>query len=215
MEEMSTSIHQNTENAQRTEQIAIQASEDIQNGSDAVNQTVVSMKEIADKITIINDIAFQTNILALNAAVEAARAGEHGKGFAVVAAEVRKLAERVQVAANQIDELTNSSVTDADESGKILEGLVPEIQNTATLVREIAASSSEQNSSSSQVTSVVQDLNTVSQQNAGAADQLSARATALAQQTEQLKELISFFKVDMECCENEIGMPDERMRLEQ
>ncbi len=196
MEEMTATIQQNTENAQQTEIIAIKASDEILNGSDSVNKTVFSMKEIAEKITIISDIASQTNILALNAAVEAARAGEHGRGFAVVSTEVRKLAERCQAAANQIEALTTSSVSGADISGKILTELVPEIQNTAEYVREITASSIEQSNSSTQINSVIQQLNQVSQQNAAASEELAASADGMASQTGKLKELISFFKVD-------------------
>jgi len=145
MEQMSSNIGQNTDNAQQTEKIALQAAQDIQEGSIAVNQTVDSMKTIAAKISIIEEIARQTNLLALNAAVEAARAGEHGKGFAVVAAEVRKLAERSQLAATEINTLSSTSVDIAEKSGKLLERIVPNIQKTSRLVQEIAASSREQN----------------------------------------------------------------------
>ncbi|MFC2089994.1 methyl-accepting chemotaxis protein [Bacteroidota bacterium] len=196
MEEMDANIQQNTENAQQTESIAVKASEEIQKGSEAVIQTVDSMKVIAEKISVINEIASQTNILALNAAVEAARAGEHGRGFAVVSSEVRKLAERSQAAANEIESLTGSSVSTADKSGRILTEIVPEIQNTAKFVREITASSMEQSNGSAQVNTAIQQLNEVSQQNATASEALATSVGELASQAEQLKKLISYFKVD-------------------
>ena len=196
MEQMSSNIQQNTDNAQQTEKIAAKAAEDILKGSQNVNITVVSMKKIAEKVSIIGDIAFQTNILALNAAVEAARAGEHGKGFAVVAAEVRKLAERSHDAAGEIDELTKSSVAIADQSGKLLESIVPDIQNTAKLVQEISAASIEQNSGANQINNAINQLNKVTQQNAAAAEEMATSSEELSGQAESLKELISFFKVN-------------------
>jgi methyl-accepting chemotaxis protein len=196
MEEMTSNIQQNTDNAQQTEKIALQAAEDIKDGSQSVNQTVDSMKTIAEKITIIGEIARQTNLLALNAAVEAARAGEHGKGFAVVAAEVRKLAERSQIAATEIDALSKSSVSIAEKSGKLLEQIVPNIQKTSRLVQEISASSMEQNSGAEQVNSALQQLNTVIQQNAAASEEMATSSEELSSQAEQLKDTISFFKVD-------------------
>jgi methyl-accepting chemotaxis protein len=194
MEEMASNIQQNTDNAQQTEKIAHKASEDIKEGSIAVNQTVFSMKEIADKISIIGEIARQTNLLALNAAVEAARAGEHGKGFAVVAAEVRKLAERSQIAANEINALSSSSVSIAEKSGKLLETIVPDIQKTSRLVQEISASSMEQNSGSEQVNTALQQLNQIIQQNAAASEEMASNAEELSSQADQLKDTISFFK---------------------
>ena len=189
MEQMAANIQQNTENAHQTEKIALKASEDIRQGNQSVNQTVHSMKQIADKISIIGEIARQTNLLALNAAVEAARAGEHGKGFAVVAAEVRKLAERSQLAATEIDVLSKSSVAIAEQSGKVLEMIVPNIQNTASLVQEISGSSAEQSAGANQVNNAIQQLSQVIQNNAVAAEELSTQA-------EQLREAISFFKID-------------------
>lgn len=195
MEEMAANIGQNTDNAHQTEKIALQAAEDIKEGSLAVNQTVDSMKTIADKITIIGEIARQTNLLALNAAVEAARAGEHGKGFAVVAAEVRKLAERSQAAATEIDALSKSSVAIAERSGKLLASIVPNIQKTARLVQEISASSMEQNSGAEQVNSAIGQLNQVIQQNAAASEEMATSAEELSSQAEQLKDTITFFKL--------------------
>ncbi|MDJ1497758.1 methyl-accepting chemotaxis protein [Cytophagaceae bacterium DM2B3-1] len=188
MEQMASNIDQNTDNAQQTEKIAQKASEDIREGSQAVNQTVNSMKQIADKISIIGEIARQTNLLALNAAVEAARAGEHGKGFAVVAAEVRKLAERSQLAAIEIDVLSKSSVAIAERSGNVLEQIVPDIQKTSRLVQEISASSMEQNSGAEQVNNAIQQLSQVVQSNAAASEELSVQA-------EQLREAIAFFDI--------------------
>ncbi|MBU8891949.1 MAG: hypothetical protein KOO66_04170, partial [Bacteroidales bacterium] len=153
------------------------------------------MKEIAEKIQIVNDIAFQTNILALNAAVEAARAGEHGKGFAVVAAEVRKLAERSKVAADEINVVSKSGVEISDKAGKQLEAVVPEMEKTVKLVQEISASSQEQNSGSDQINSAVQQLSQVTQQNAAASEELATSAEELASQADQLKDVISFFNV--------------------
>lgn len=196
MEQMASNIQQNTDNAIQTETIALKAADDIKEGSKAVNDTVISMKEIAGKISIIGEIARQTNLLALNAAVEAARAGEHGKGFAVVAAEVRKLAERSQSAAAEIDQVSSSSVAVAEKSGKLLEQIVPDIQKTARLVQEISASSREQSTGSDQVNSAVQQLNEVTQQNAAAAEEVASSSEELSSQADQMKETISFFKVD-------------------
>ena len=196
MEEMSANIQQNTENAQQTEKIAIQASDDIQEGNSAVAQTVTSMKTIADKISIIEEIARQTNLLALNAAVEAARAGEHGKGFAVVAAEVRKLAERSQEAATEINDLTSSSLKISEKAGNLLEAIVPNIDKTAKLVQEITAASKEQNSGAEQVNNALQELNNVVQKNAAASEEITHNADDLSYKGNELKEAISFFKID-------------------
>lgn len=195
MEEMAANIEQNTENAQGTEKIALNAAKGIKEGSDATNIAVEGMKNIAEKIRIINDIAFQTNILALNAAVEAARAGEHGKGFAVVAAEVRKLAERSKVAADEIDELSRSGVEVAEKAGKKLTDIVPDIEKTAQMVQEIASASLEQRSGSVQVNSAMEQLNNVTQQNAAASEEMATGAEELASQAEQLKEIILYFNI--------------------
>jgi len=196
MEEMASNIHQNTDNAQQTEKIASKAAEEILEGSKNVNMTVIVMKKIAEKVSIIGDIAFQTNILALNAAVEAARAGEHGKGFAVVAAEVRKLAERSHIAAGEINELTKSSVDVADKAGKQLEEIVPNIQKTAKLVQEITAASIEQNTGTNQINNAINQLNKVTQQNAASAEEMATSSEELSSQADSLKELIGFFKVN-------------------
>ena len=195
MEEMAANIQQNTDNAQQTEKIASKAAGDIIEGSKNVSMTVMVMKKIAEKVSIIGDIAFQTNILALNAAVEAARAGEHGRGFAVVAAEVRKLAERSHIAAGEINELTKSSVEVADKAGALLESIVPDIQRTAKLVQEITAASIEQNSGASQINNAINQLNKVTQQNAASAEEMATSSDELSSQADSLKDLIGFFKV--------------------
>ncbi|MGN7612940.1 methyl-accepting chemotaxis protein [Magnetococcales bacterium HHB-1] len=196
MEEMTANIQHNTENAIATENIAIKAAEDAKESGEAVTKAVASMKEIAEKISIIGDIARQTNLLALNAAIEAARAGEHGKGFAVVAAEVRKLAERSQAAAGEIGHLSDSSKEVAERAGTMLTALVPEIQKTAELIQEITASSREQNQGAEQINSAIQQLDGVIQQNAGASEEMAATAEELSGQAQRLREAIQFFKVD-------------------
>lgn len=195
MEEMAANIQNNTANAQETEKIALSSAVGIKEGNEATNTAVVGMKNIAEKIKIINDIAFQTNILALNAAVEAARAGEHGKGFAVVAAEVRKLAERSKISADEIDQLSKNGVDVAEKAGSKLAEIVPDIEKTAQLVQEIASASIEQRSGSDQVNNAVQQLNTITQQNAASSEEMATSAEELASQAEQLKETIMFFKL--------------------
>ncbi|WP_243546028.1 HAMP domain-containing methyl-accepting chemotaxis protein [Pseudodesulfovibrio tunisiensis] len=196
MEQMASNIKQNAENAQTTEEIASQAASDAREGGSAVGQTVEAMKNIAEKISIIEEIARQTNLLALNAAIEAARAGEHGKGFAVVAAEVRKLAERSGEAAAEISEMSVSSVGVAEKAGQLLEKLVPDIQRTAELVQEITSSSMEQNSGVDQINKAIAQLDTVIQQNASASEEMASTSEELAGQSQQLQDTMSFFKVD-------------------
>lgn len=192
MEQIAASIQQNTHNALQTEKIAIKVAEDIIEGNKAVNHTVQSMKEIADRISIIGDIARQTNLLALNAAVEAARAGDYGRGFAVVASEVRKLAERSQTAAVEINNLSKNGVIIAEKSGKLLEEIVPEIQKTSKLVQEISISSIEQNTGANEVNKALQQLNQVVQQNAAISEEMAASSEELSSQAEHLKEIINF-----------------------
>ena len=195
MEEMTANIQQNTSNARETEKIALQSSKDIIESKESVNATENSMRLIASKISIIGEIARQTNLLALNAAVEAARAGEHGRGFAVVAAEVRKLAERSQQAASEIDDVSAKSVYVAQKSGQMLNDVSPNIQRTSDLVAEITASSVEQSSGSDQINSAIQTLNHVVQENAATAEQMAASAEQLNAQAESLKDKISFFRI--------------------
>ncbi len=198
IEEMAANIQQNRENAKQTEKIAVKAEDDIRFGSGKVIQTVNAMREIANKISIIGDIAFQTNILALNAAVEAARAGEHGRGYGVVATEVGKLAERCKLAASEIDQLTQTSVSHAEETGKMMEKIVPEIQKTSQLIQEISSANKEQSAGADQINIAIQKLNMVTQQNAATSEELSTNAVELSAQAEQLQEIISFFKIGNE-----------------
>ncbi len=196
MEEMSSSIDQNADNARQTESIAAKAAQDAKESGEAVARTVAAMKEIAGKISIIEEIARQTDLLALNAAVEAARAGEHGKGFAVVASEVRKLAERSQGAAAEINRLSADSTSVAERAGSLLEKLVPDIQKTADLVQEIAAASHEQSTGAGQVNKALQQLDQVIQQNAAASEELASTSEELSAQAEQLQASIAFFTTD-------------------
>lgn len=195
VEQASASIKQNAENAKVTDGMATKAANEARQGGDAVKQTVSAMKSIADKISIIDDIAYQTNLLALNAAIEAARAGEHGKGFAVVAAEVRKLAERSQVAAQEIGELAGGSVEMAEKAGRLLDEMVPSISKTSDLVQEIAAASEEQSTGVSQINSAMEQLNQITQQNASSSEELAATAEEMSGQATQLQELMSFFSI--------------------
>jgi methyl-accepting chemotaxis protein len=191
---MSASIAQNSDNATATNGMATTTSAEATQGGQAVSQTVSAMKQIASKIGIVDDIAYQTNLLALNAAIEAARAGEHGKGFAVVAAEVRKLAERSQLAAKEIGDLAGSSVATAERAGKLLDQIVPSIQKTSELVQEIAAASAEQSESVVQIGGAMGQLSQATQQNASASEELAATSEELSGQAEQLQQSIAFFK---------------------
>jgi methyl-accepting chemotaxis protein len=195
MEQMVANIQQNTDNSRETEKIANKAAKDIQVSSNAVSETVEAITTIAERIAIIEEIASKTDLLALNAAVEAARAGEHGKGFAVVAAEVRKLAERSQKAAAEITEISAKTVKSAEESKQLLQNTLPDINKTAELVQEIAAASVEQNTGADQVNGAIQQLSTVTQGNASAAEQMSSNAEELNSQAEELKAAVSYFKV--------------------
>ena len=196
LEQMTASVSQNTENAKVTDTMASKAAKEAGEGGDAVGKTVEAMKSIADKIGIIDDIAYQTNLLALNAAIEAARAGEHGKGFAVVAAEVRKLAERSQVAAQEIGQLAGSSVKMAERAGNLLTEMVPSIQKTSDLVQEIASASEEQSTGVAQINTAMGQLNKATQQNASASEELAATAEELGGQAGQLQQLMEFFSVE-------------------
>lgn len=195
MEEMSASIAQNNENAKVTGDIATHTAKDTVEGGVAVKETVGAMKEIAKKIAIIDEIAYQTNLLALNAAIEAGRAGEHGKGFAVVAAEVRKLAERSQVAAEEISGLASGSVELAERAGKLLDTIVPSIQKTSDLVLEIASASSEQNSGVGQINAAINQISQAVAQNAAASEELASTSEEVSAQAMELQTTIAFFKL--------------------
>ena len=196
MEQMASNIKQNAENAGQTEKIARQSAKDAQASGEAVDRAVQAMQTIAEKITIVQEIARQTDLLALNAAVEAARAGEHGKGFAVVASEVRKLAERSQTAAAEISTLSSDTVKTARQAGEMLERLVPDIKKTAGLVEEITAACREQDVGADQINQAIQQLDQVTQQNASASEQVSGTSDELAAQAEQLQSTIAFFRTD-------------------
>ena len=196
MEEMSANIRQSATNASRTEEIAQKAAADAKESGVSVQQALGAMKDIAEKISIIEEIARQTNLLALNAAIEAARAGEHGKGFAVVASEVRKLAERSQRAAAEIVELSDSTVHIAESAGGKLESLVPDIQKTSDLVQEISTASREQDVGAEEINKAMQQLDSVVQRSAASAEELSASAHDLSSQTEAQRESVSFFNIE-------------------
>ena len=195
LEEIGSSINQNSDNSKQMEQMAVKGARDASEGGKAVTETVDSMKAIAQKVSIIEEIAYQTNLLALNAAIEAARAGEHGKGFAVVATEVRKLAERSQTSAKEISGLASTSVRVAERSGTLLGELVPSIQKTADLVQEVASTSREQNSSVRQINEAMSKVDQVTQRNASSSEELASTAEELAAQAEALQQMMAFFRL--------------------
>ncbi|MCP4403025.1 MAG: methyl-accepting chemotaxis protein, partial [bacterium] len=196
MEEMATNIRQNTDNALRTEKIAIKAAEDAQESGKAVVQTVAAMHAIVKKISVVEEISRQTHMLSLNATIEAAKAQEYGKGFGVVASEVRALAERSQTAAVEINRIANESVEIASKAGEMLQKLVPDIQKTAELIQEISAASREQNSGVGQINLAIQQLDHVIQQNAASSEEIAATSEELTCQAGMLQRTIAFFKVD-------------------
>jgi methyl-accepting chemotaxis protein len=198
LQEMSASITQNAENSSQMEQMAVKGTADADESAQAVRQSVEAMTKIAQKISIIEEIAYQTNLLALNAAIEAARAGEHGRGFAVVATEVRKLAERSQFAAKDIGELASSSVDVAQRSGRLLTDLVPTIRRTADLVREVTAASLEQSGGVSQINRAMTLVDQVTQRNASASEELASTAEEMSSQAEALQQTIAYFKTNVE-----------------
>ncbi len=194
IEEMASSIQQNSDNARETERIVAETASTIQNYGQTSQNAVKAMNEIAQKISIIDEIAFQTNILALNAAVEAARAGEHGKGFAVVAAEVRKLAERCAIAAKEIDTVSSDGQNIAQHSGAAFAKVLPDIERTTTLVREIAAASREQATGGEQINIAVQRFNMTTQQFASMAEEVATNSDILKQESENLVQILGYFK---------------------
>jgi len=196
IEEMFSAIQENTESAKNTENIIQNLAEKTEKMVEAAVDSRTKIKDIAEKISIIDEIAFQTNILALNAAVEAARAGEHGKGFGVVASEVGKLAERSKKAANEIEDLSKSSVNVIEDAGYLMQDVAPKINQTSELVKRITVASQEQEMGANQINIAIQHLNEITQQNAAAAEQIATSAEELSGQAEQLLQTMTFFKLD-------------------
>ena len=196
VEELNASVQQNVENAKNTNAVANTSARAAEKGCEAVNLTVDAMRDIASKISLIEDIAYRTNLLSLNASIEAATAGEHGKGFTVVASEVRKLAENSRVTAQEISELTIKSVEIAEEAGKLLNYIVPNIQKTADLVEEVTNASEEQSSGINQINVAMNQLDQATQQNASMSEQLAATAEEMSGQAEQLQQAVAFFRLE-------------------
>lgn len=213
MEEISATVRQNSENSRMTESIAMKVSAEMLEVSLAVSKTVESMQAIVEKISIIDEIAERTDLLAVNAAIEAARAGEFGKGFAVVANEVRKLAENSQQAAKEIDSISKSSVEIALRSGKMLENLVPEFKKTTSLIQEITAATSEQDTGLSQINTAILELTKVTQSNSASAEEMAASSSELKKHAKELANSVSFFILSQDSTSQLDSLKEEASRL--